>query len=115
MRNYLCKKDYKISSCDVTFVGICNAMNASIIIHQAQTDGTFMEIRHPPGCPSTDSNHEIHLVRVLQDAGSHYSTLIQAADQSERLDPDFANLTLHFPPELVKRHPKAALRKQRKN
>ena len=74
-----------------------------------------MEIHHPPGRPSTASNHKIHLVRVGQDAGSHYSALIQAADQSERVNPDFVNLTLHFSPELVKPHPKAAPRKQRKN
>ena len=74
-----------------------------------------MEIHHPPGRPSTASNHKIHLVRVGQDAGSHYSVLIQAADQSERVNPDFVNLTLHFSPELVKPHPKAAPQKQRKN
>ena len=73
-----------------------------------------MEIRHPPGRPSTASNHKVHLVRVGQDAGSHYSALIQA-DQSERVDPDFVNLILHFSPELVKPHPKVAPQKQRKN
>ena len=57
-----------------------------------------MKIRHPPGHPSTAANHEIHLVRVGQDAGAHYSALIQAADQSDRVDPDFTNLTLHFSP-----------------
>ena len=31
------------------------------------------------------------------------------------MNPDFAHLTLHFSPELVKPHPKAAPRKQRKN
>ena len=53
-------------------------------------------------------NHKIQLVRVGQNARSHYSALIQAADQSERVNPDFVNLTLHFSPELVKPHPKAA-------
>ena len=96
------------------FAGMCNAMNTSIIVHQAQADGTFTEIRHPPGHPSTASNHEIHLIRVGQDAGSHYPALIQAADQSERVDPDFANLTLHLSSALVKRHPKAAPQKQGK-
>ena len=74
-----------------------------------------MEIHHPPGLLCTASNHKIHLVRVGQDAGFNYSALIQAADQSERVNPDFVNLTLHFSPELVKPHPKAAPRKQRKN
>ena len=63
-----------------------------------------METRHPPGGPSTASNHEIHLVRIGQDAGSHYPALIQEAGQSERVDPGFANLTLHFPPEFFKLH-----------
>ena len=31
------------------------------------------------------------------------------------MNPDFVNLTLHFSPELVKPHPEAAPRKQRKN
>ena len=31
------------------------------------------------------------------------------------MNPNFVNLTLHFSPELVKPHPKAAPRKQRKN
>ena len=74
-----------------------------------------MEIHHTPGRSSTASNHKVHLVRVGQDAGSHYSALIEAADQSERVDPAFVNLTLHFSPELVKPHPKAAPQKQRKN
>ena len=115
MGNYIFKKDYYKSTCDVAVVGICNAINTSIIVYQAQGDGTFMEIHHPPGCPSTASKNKVHLARVGQDAGSHYSALIQAADQSERVDPDFVNLTLHFSPELVKPHPKAAYQKQRKN
>ena len=88
-------------------------MNTSIIVHQAQVDGSFMEIRHPTGHPSTASNHEIHLVRVGLDAGSQYPALIQAADQSaadqsdqsERVDSGFANLTLHFPPEFCQATP----------
>ena len=74
-----------------------------------------MEIHHSPGHPSTASKHKIHLVRVGQVAGSHYSALIEVADQSERVNPDFVNLTLHCSPELVKPHPKAAPGKQRKN
>ena len=110
MGNYI----FNTSTCDVAVAGNCNAINTSIIVYQEQADGTFMEIHHPPGCPSTASNHKIHLVRVGQDAGSHYSDLIQAADQSERVNPDFVNLTLHFSPQLVKPHPKAAPQKQRK-
>ena len=49
MGNYLCKKEHKTSSCDVAFAGICNAMNKHAIVHQARANGTFMEIRHPPG------------------------------------------------------------------
>ena len=115
MGNYIFKKDYSTSTCDVAVAGICNAINTSIIVYQAQADGTFMEIHHPPGRPSTASNRKIHLVRAGQDAGSHYFALIQAADQSERVNPDFVNLTLHFFPELVKPHPKAAPQKHRKN
>ena len=115
MGNYIFKKDYNTSTCDVAVSGICNAINTSIIVYQAQADGTFMEIHHPPGHPSTASNHKIYLVRVGQDAGSHYSALIQEADQPERVNPDFVKITLHFSPELVKPHPKAAPRKQRKN
>ena len=115
MGNYLFKKDYHTYTCNVVVAGICNAINTSIIVYQAQADGTFMEIHHPPGHPSTASKHKIHLVRVGQVAGSHYSALIQVADQSERVNPDFVNLTLHCSPELVKPHSKAAPRKQRKN
>ena len=113
MVNYIFKKNYNTSTCDVAVADICNAINTSIIVYQSQADGTVMEIHHPPGRLSTAPNHKIHLVRVGQDAGSHYSALIQAADQSERVNPDFVNLTLHFSPELVKPHPKAAPRKQR--
>ena len=115
MGNYLFKKDYNTSTCDVAVAGNCNAINTSIIVYQAQADGTFIEIHHLPGRPSTASKHKIHLVRVGQVARSHYSALIQVADQSERVNPDFVNLTLHCSPELVKPHPKAAPRKQRKN
>ena len=76
MGNYLFKKDYNTSTCDVAVAGICNAINTSIIVYQAQADGTFMEIHHSPGHPSTASKHKIHLVRVVQVAGSHYSALI---------------------------------------
>ena len=113
MGNYIFKKDYNTSTCDVAVAGICNAINTSIIVYQAKADGTCMEIHYPPGHPSTASTHNIYLVG--QDAGSHYSALIQAADESERVNPDFVNLTLHFSPELLKPHPKAAPRKQRKN
>ena len=96
MGNYHCKKDHNTFSCDVAFAGICNAMNTSTIVHQAQAERNFHEIRHPPGHPSTAANHEIHLVRVGQDAVAHYSTLIQAAAQSDIVDPDSPNQTLHF-------------------
>ena len=94
MGNYIFKKDYNTSTCDIAVAGICNAINTSIIVYQAQADGTFMEIHHPPGRQSTASSHKIHLVRVGQDAGSHYSALIQAADQSERVNLCKPNITL---------------------
>ena len=69
IRNYLFKNGYTTSSCDVAFVGICNAINTVIIsiVHQAQADGTFMKIRHPPRCPSTAPNHEVHELGRMQD------------------------------------------------
>ena len=89
--------------------------------HMRSTNVIWQRLwRHSTAFPTCTDRYDdqlcyIHLVRVGQDAGSHYSALIQAAHQSERVDSDFANLTLHFPPELVKQHPKAAPRKQRKN
>ena len=64
MGNYLLKKDDNTCTCDVAVAGICNAINTSIIVYQARADGTFMEIHHSPGHPSTASKHKIHLVRV---------------------------------------------------
>ena len=43
MGNYLCKKDHNTSSCDVVFAGICNAMNTSTIVHEAQAERNFHE------------------------------------------------------------------------
>ena len=88
--------------------------------HMRSTNVIWQRLwRHSTAFPTCTDRYDdqlcyIHLVRVGQDAGSDYSALIQAAHQSERVDSDFANLTLHFPPELVKRHPKAAPRNQRK-
>ena len=55
MGNYIFKKDYNNSTCDVAVAGFCNAINTSIIVYQAQADGTFMEIHHSPGRPTIRS------------------------------------------------------------